>query len=113
MGTDFERLLISKGYKKYTFRNGRYEVAKNETISSIGVIDFRYIKDDNEIIFGLHEKGKPTTLIYPRPSIIVTKPNGTFIDQQYDDAVNIALNKLGSEVVYSAIFNNETLRINL
>jgi len=72
-------LLISKGYKKFRFITNKkgfkkeYNPSiKDDTFSTMvdGGLDIRYEKDDDIWIFGLHEKGYPPTLIYPRPNIV-------------------------------------------
>lgn len=97
--TNFEKLLIDKGYEKYRLnpRTMQFEQTDKHLFSTMGDLDYRYIhKDDpvlekikrgkkvtdddftredrkNIIAFGLHEYGKPPTLINPRPKIRIAK----------------------------------------
>lgn len=64
--------LIDNGWKVYrkNLRNGewKYEETTFENFSSTyseGCVDYRFIKWGFEIIYGLHERNKPPTLIYP------------------------------------------------
>jgi len=65
-----------------------------------GAVDVRYIKDNIEIVIGLNEKGKPPTLIYPRPKIMI---NGD--EKNNDDAMNICLSKETPEDIFKAMFD--------
>jgi len=75
--SEFEAYLQSLGYKPFkkifSKKNGwEYIELKNNEIdffSSMveGRIDNRWIKDEIEIIYGLHERDKPPTLCWPRP----------------------------------------------
>jgi hypothetical protein len=93
--TAFENFLISKGYLKFILdgRKMAYEQTEKHRVSSLANLNHRYFhKEDpaiekikkgfsimssvftpndrsGEIIFGLREKGKPATLISPRPNI--------------------------------------------
>lgn len=73
----FVEYLISKGYKPYRkimskkgftyvedFNVGFYSSMSEH-------IDLRLIKDDREIVYGLHERGHSPTLIYPRPTKVI------------------------------------------
>ncbi len=98
--TAFEQFLIKKGYIKYIFdcSNGRLNIAKGHTISTMVNLDHRYIHESNKtfidkinkgfsvfkdeftkeelwstIIFGLNERHRPPTLISPRPTIKLKK----------------------------------------
>lgn len=69
----FIEFLISKGYKSFrkVYQNKQWiYIEENDNLnyfsSSIGgYIDLRLIKNNKEIIFGLHEYKHHPTLIYP------------------------------------------------
>lgn len=67
--THFEQHLISVGFERFEYDKKTKQLipAIGYNLSSIGNLDYRFIKGDLQIVFGLHEKGKPPTLIYPRP----------------------------------------------
>lgn len=98
--TEFENLLIDKGYIKHILncKTMKYEIANNHAISTMVNTDHRYIHKNDEVIlkkieqgksvmdddftfkdrkgvicFGLHEANKPPTLINPRPKISVKR----------------------------------------
>lgn len=65
-----------------------------------------------EIVFGLHEHGKPPTLITPRPNIKVKRKE--IVDgveqvvtytELFDDSMNVALSKQTPEEIYNAMYN--------
>ena len=119
--TRFEQQLIDKGYLKFILncKTMKFEIAKGHTISSMVNLDHRYflksdfvildaitngksIMDDDfpdrsgEIVFGLHERYKPPTLIYPRPNIDIkrTKNDKEIVENEMsDDSMNIILQK--------------------
>ena len=97
--TYFEEYLISQGYKRYRKiyekRKWSYIEDKDRYYFSTmmtGCLDYRYIKGDIEIIFGLHEKDKPPTLEWPRPKGITT-----------DDEMNRILKNKTPKEVYNKI----------
>ena len=100
--TAFEQYLIEQGFERMTYKNGLFVSAKGYLLSSMGDIDYRYIKGKKQIIFGLHEKNKPATLIYPRPFIKSSDPD---IYSFSDDAMNRILMKYKPEQVLNAIFD--------
>ena len=56
-------------FQEFLKANGWKPNRENDDFFSslvIGGIDVRYMKDDKIIIWGLHDRGKPPTLIYPR-----------------------------------------------
>jgi len=142
--TQFEQFLIEKGYIKFIF-NGKtmkYEETKGHNISTMSNIDHRYIHysdlsfldkikigrsvmdseftiEDrrNEICFGLHEVGKPPTLIYPRPNIEIKRiKNGKVVTetQQRDDAMNVVLKMIPNEEILKAMFDkSKVIKIDL
>lgn len=89
----FQEYLLSIGYLPFRviFENGekKYIPAKDDYFSTAqhGYIDIRYRKLNKEIVFGLHERDKPPTLISPRPRGI-----------ESDDDMNIILMNLPHEI---------------
>lgn len=65
--TKFENYLIEKGYKRFYFdsKGNKIEDYKKQDYSSYGPVCYNYEKNNNKIVFGLHEQGLPPTLIYP------------------------------------------------
>jgi hypothetical protein len=128
--TAFENFLIEKGYIRFAFdaAKGKYYEPKLYVISTMSNLGHLYIhesdvnllskiKEDksitpedrkNEIIFGLHEKDRPPTLIYPRPRIKIkrTKEDKIIIeDEQFDDSMNIVLQKENFNQILKAMYN--------
>lgn len=95
-------------FKPYRKIQGEYVQNNINDYSTMqgGGIDIRYIKDNIEIIWGLHEFKKPPTLIYPRPRIILINKNGFTLNEINDDAMNICLKKESNEDIYKAMFDN-------
>jgi hypothetical protein len=70
----------------------------------------------NEIIFGLHEKDKPATLISPRPRMRVRRKRNSEIvieDETLDDSMNVALEKINEEIILTAMFTQIVIAIDL
>ena len=117
--TSFETYLISKGYIKhiYNCKKQRLERTDKHIISTMVNLDHRYIKNDVEIIFGLHEYGKPPTLIYPRPKIRVKKYNSdneiVIETELHDDSMNLVLQKVDDDILYNSLFNKVTFEYDL
>jgi len=94
----FQKYLLSIGYS--TFRVDYVDGVKTYAPSvddyfstySPGKLDIRYLKDGHEIVFGLHEKDKPPTLIYPRPKGV-----------ESDDDMNRMLADFEPERIYELI----------
>lgn len=143
--TGFEQMLLDKGYIKYILncKTMKYELAKGHIISTMTNIDHRYfhktdenvlrkieaeesvMKEDftfedrkGEICFGLHEAGKPSTLISPRPRIEVKRikdgkqviDNGLFVD----DGMNAILQHFSYEKIFEAMYDrNIVLKLDL
>ncbi len=113
----FEDYLLSLGYKRFrkVYANNKFEYVdfKHKGFSSMmpGGLDVRYIKDndfDNEIIFGLSEKDKPPTLVYPRPRIkYVTDSN--YMNEVRDDAMNVCLLNETPEDIFKAMYDDSIL----
>ena len=85
--------LISKGYKSYRKVMSRKssEYIEDHNIgfySSMSEhIDIRLIKDDKEVVYGLHERGHSPTLIYPRPKGIITDADmdKVFVNKTFEE----------------------------
>lgn len=111
MKKHFTKYLIEDlGFKSYRKVQGNYVENNINDFSTLqnGGIDVRYIKDNIEIIWGLHEANKPPTLISPRPNILVeTKKDSKIIkiNQLRDDAMNICLKEETAEDIYKALFD--------
>ena len=135
--TNFERFLIDKGYIMFAFntKEMRYYKPKTHIISTMVNLGHIYIHNSNtdllnkiekgqsvmgydfsmeerkkQIVFGLREKDKPSTLISPRPKIKVKKlitineKQREFIqDESCDDSMNIVLSKIGFEDIFKAM----------
>lgn len=119
--TKFENYLTGIGYVKYRLNAKKMifipEKKNIHKISSMGNIGYYYFPDnikattdnvDKAIIFGLSERFKPPTLIYPRPRIMYKKPNGIIYNENNgDDAINIVLIKYSSEKIYNYIMDRK------
>lgn len=64
---------------------------------SSGKLDYRFLKDGKEVVYGLHEFRKPPTLIYPRKFVISEYSFPT------DDEVNRYLADTPHEEVFNSI----------
>jgi hypothetical protein len=134
--TNFEQMLIDKGYIKYILNHKtmKYELAKGHVTSSSLNLDHRYFhktdlnvlsKIENEksvmekdftwedrkgeICFGLNEVHKPATLIYPRPRINIKKiveDKEEDIDELMDDSMNIVLKNIPHEEIFKAMYDH-------
>lgn len=107
-------LVEDLGYKSYRYVSGKYIPNNINDYSTMveGGLDVRYIKDSDEtkqIIFGLHEKGKPSTLISPRPKITLRVKDSegkiVCVNQQFDDAMNVCLREELPENIYKAMYD--------
>jgi hypothetical protein len=141
--TNFEQFLIDKGYIMYALncKEMKYFEPKNHVISTMVNISHFYIhKNDTnllikikkgvslkdkdfttedrnkEICFGLHEAGKPPTLIYPRPLIevkrirnIENKQVEVIESEQWDDSMNIVLSKIDFEDILKAMYDKSII----
>lgn len=133
--TGFENFLIDKGYIRFAFdaEKGKYYQPKNYVISTMSNLGHLYIHESdinllskinegkstrnnsitledrkNEIIYGLHEKDKPPTLIQPRPKIKVKRKkedNIVIEDEQYDDSMNITLQQIEYETIFKGMYD--------
>jgi hypothetical protein len=135
--TNFEQKLLDNGYIKYILncKTMKYEEPKGHITSTMQNLDHRYFhKDDkvlekiragksvmdadftwedrkNEIVFGLHEKGKPSTLISPRPQIEVKRyEDGKLVitqNEDFDDSMNYILANVSAEEIFLAMYDKE------
>jgi hypothetical protein len=108
----FENYLIDKGFEKYAWNTNKAEYYKPKThiISTMVNICHIYIKGDLKIVVGLHEVGKPVTLVNPRPRIIIEKivdNKKTTITEYEDDAMNIVLQKFSFDEIFEAMYNKD------
>ena len=90
------KYLIYNGYKAYRWSESGYLICNNNFDFSsmrVGGSDVRLVKGNSEFIYGLHEKNKPPTLIFPR----------TF-DLQLDDKMNKYLSENSSEYIFNELF---------
>lgn len=103
----FEQFLIDKGFKKMilNLKTWQYEPADNHVLSTYGPTEFRYLKDDKEILWGLNERRKPPTLVSPRPQIRM-KRDGVYWNQERDDAMNIVLKTIDYDRIYEAMYDH-------
>ncbi len=88
---------------------------KEDDFSTMGVLSSSYKKGDIVITWGLHEYGKPPSLCSPRPyTQIVTKQNGLYHCQQFDDHATVEriMKSLSNEELLKRI-ENKQLKIEL
>lgn len=91
---NFEQYLINKGYckKVYDFKTFTLKDAcKYDILSTMGHTSFIYVKDNSQIVWGLHEINKPPTLISPRPHNIITddEMNSFILNHSNDELYNL------------------------
>ena len=96
-------------YFHHTDKNILQKIANKKS-----VMDDDFTREDKkgEICFGLFEKGKPATLISPRPKILAKKEeNGKTIlkNEISDDVMNIVLQKIDHELILKAMFDKNIL----
>ena len=133
--TQFEQMLLDKGYIKHILncKTMKFEMAKGHTISTMVNLDHRYFHNTDtnilqkiasgisvleedftwfdrkgEICFGLHEAGKPPTLVSPRPRIEVKRiKEGEYVveNEQLDDSMNVVLKYISHEEIFEAMYN--------
>ena len=137
--TQFEQMLIDKGYIKHIF-NGKtmkFEVAKGHNISTMvnlghiyfhntdtnvlnkiesgkSIIDNDFTFEDRigAICFGLHEVGRPPTLINPRPRIEIKrmKEGKVFIEnEQMDSSMHVVLQHIDQEQIFKAMYDHSII----
>ncbi len=77
MESKFEQYLLNNGWKKHRWtENGLVPETKGRhEISTMSNIDYRYIKGDRVISYGLFSAGFPPTLVSPQPLINVIDGN--------------------------------------
>ena len=104
-----EEYLLSIGYKKMVFdtKEMRLKDYGDEILSTLGNLDFRYVKGNKTFIWGLHEFSKPPTLVSPRPKIEVKRldedGNICLLNESLDDSMNLVLSKYEPKEIYEAI----------
>ena len=114
--------MITKGYIRFSYneKTKQYIEPKDYNLSSVGdeCLEYTYYhKDDkivnkirnnetvinsdkdNRIVFGLSEKGKPPTLLYPRPIFATREDDGSVVIQSSDDPINRFLGKYTNEEI--------------
>lgn len=101
----FEKYLIEQGFVKhiYNHKTNSLEITDKHVISTLGNLDHRYLHGNYkglEIVIGLHEMGKPITLISPRPL------NFSSSRKMDDDMMNIILMKQEYKELLSEIVTN-------
>jgi hypothetical protein len=110
----FENYLIDKGFEKYAWNTNKAEYYKPKThiISTMVNICHIYIKGDLKIVVGLHEVGKPVTLVNPRPRILIEKIVEDKIikmSEYEDDSMNIILQKFSFDEIFEAMYDKEKI----
>jgi len=133
--TKFEEMLFDKGYVKFILncKTMKFEKTDKHTISTTENLDHRYFHNSNlnvlkkielgksvmdadftwedrkgEICFGLHELGKPPTLISPRPRIEIKRINNkkeVIENERSDDSMNIILKTFSLEEILVAMYD--------
>ena len=66
----FIEYIESQGFKKMVMSTKTFkleEPSEYAILSTMGYLDFRYVKGEKVITWGLNEHGKPPTLISPLP----------------------------------------------
>lgn len=108
--TRFEQMLIGKWYVKH-ISNVPFHLVKDDgdVLSTLGVLEYYYIKGDRQIIFGLSEIDTPPTLISPLPRIVVKdimdgKPVWIEGDHGAQQMIRV-LDAIDHELIYEAMFD--------
>lgn len=120
MGKHITQILLDNGFKTFRkiLKNKQWEYVeckfKNDFSSMVsGGLDYRFIKDEIEIAYGLHEAHKPPTLIYPRPKIKMVINDDVFgfktLNEQSDDAMNLCMQKEDHQLILKAMFDKNIL----
>ena len=82
------QILSDEGFKPYrkVYKNKSFHLVECEYkgvfSAESGCLDYRFIKDGFEVVYGLHEQNKPPTLISPRPI-------GVYTDNEMNDLLRI------------------------
>jgi len=97
---NFPDYLISQGWAPHRkiWDGSKWEYKACEFKSQYscmqsGEIDYRFLKQGKEVIFGLNERQKPPTLVYPRP-----------VGLETDDDMNNFILQHTNEEILKAIF---------
>ena len=103
----FEEFILGKGYKKMIYNTKKScleEPGKYEIISTMGNMDYRYIKEGfKSIHYGLYEAGKSPVWFYPKPYSL---SNTT---QLYNDEINKIYQNHTNDEIYESINKNYEL----
>jgi len=113
--TPLELYLIQSGYTRY--RSDGTVARDTDTYSTMGSVWFDYVLGDRSYRIGLHERGKPPTLISPRPYVVrkIERPDAvTYIwnnAELSDDTMNIVLSQYTPKELIQLIESGETITI--
>lgn len=127
--SSFEVYLLSIGYiphqEDFKRRKGKLvvttSIADKYRLSSMGYMDYKYIRGDNVIVYGLNETKKPPTIKWPKPRIIDAdfvleykeRHNivnlCVFSEVQFDDVMSKTLHKFTNKEVHDAIFDRSII----
>lgn len=135
-----EKTLESIGFVKFQLdtKDWKYKPSFG-AISTMGELDVRFFRKSDpilqkisksvpitemttedrsgEIVIGINERGKPPTLIYPRPKMRVKRVvSGEVIctDERYDDNMNAALRLFSeSEIISFMLDQEKTIELDL
>lgn len=103
--TRFEEYLLDQGFKRMVrLHSGEFLEGKKASYSSLENVIYWYLKNERRIIFGLNERHKPPTLIYPRPRI-----KSKEVPSWSDDAMNRVLGKYEPEEILKAIYDESII----
>lgn len=103
--TRFEKYLLDQGFKRMVrLVNDDLVEAETDHYSLLGYKFCVYAKDEERIYFGLHEKYKPPTLIYPRPRI-----KSKEVTPWSDDAMNRVLTKYEPKEIFKGIYDQSII----
>jgi hypothetical protein len=100
----FERFLHSKGYRLKVYRNRELVSVKRFTLSLMGDSAAYYIKDNQTVIYGLNEKGKPPTLLSPLPQVFVKRETETK-SNIHQSSIEVMFQQESYEQIYEAMFD--------
>jgi hypothetical protein len=100
----FESFLHSKGYRLKVYRNRELVSVKRFTLSFMGDSAAYYIKDNQTVIYGLKEKGKPPTLLSPLPQVFVKRETGTK-SNTHQSSIEVMFQQESYEQIYEAMFD--------
>lgn len=100
----FEEYLLNKGYVKmvYDTKLGVLKIpGKYDIISTMGYLDFRYVKDGYKTIsYGLYEADKPPVWFAPKPISLCATEKGVWIG---NDILNKIYQKYTNDEIYESL----------